>query len=278
MTNTRPEAHDVGCHRTPATCVKKENPPRTRVQEINLGVATDAEAEAEADTDPDAATATTASAEPVASPRRVFVIDSDERRSYEQAKRTQAIERTRELVTLAVKYQLVADVPIGCFLSGGIDSSIVAAGMKAGAGKKQPVLTFSIGFDDPQVEQLVADGLTGPDTAGRPEVAEVDDAQQRLNAGAAGGRLAENRGNDQIDNAEDDAVDDERKDSDPESGLGCGGERGRRRRTSGLHRSPPSFGASIAPASDPKPNSAGDRPIESPDGRRGSLPEVGIFQ
>src|SRR5438093_4653810 len=136
----------------------------------------------------------------------------------------------------------------------------------------------AIGFDHTQVEQLVADGLTGPDTAGRPEVAEVDDAQQRLNAGAAGGRLAENRGNDQIDNAEDDAVDDERKDSDPESGLGCGGERGRRRRTSGLHRSPPSFGASIAPVSERKPNSAGVRPIESRDGRRGPLPEVGVFQ
>src|SRR5438094_9553669 len=136
----------------------------------------------------------------------------------------------------------------------------------------------TIGFNHTQVEQLVADGLTGPHTAGRPEVAEVDDAQERLNAGAAGGRLAENRGNDQVDNAQDDAVDDERKDADPESGLGCGGERGRRRRTSGLHRSPPSFGASIAPVSERKPNSAGVRPIESRDGRRGPLPEVGVFQ
>jgi transposase len=70
---------------------KKENPPRTRVQEIDLSAATDAEAEA----DPDAATAATPGAAAVASPRRVFVIDSDERRSYEQAKRTQAMERTR---------------------------------------------------------------------------------------------------------------------------------------------------------------------------------------
>jgi transposase len=68
---------------------KKENPPRTRVQEIDLSAATDAEA------DPDAATAATPGAAAVASPRRVFVIDSDERRSYEQAKRTQAMERTR---------------------------------------------------------------------------------------------------------------------------------------------------------------------------------------
>jgi transposase len=72
---------------------KKENPPRTRVQEIDLSAATDADAEAEAD--PDAATAATPGAAAVASPRRVFVIDSDERRSYEQAKRTQAMERTR---------------------------------------------------------------------------------------------------------------------------------------------------------------------------------------
>jgi transposase len=75
---------------------KKENPPRTRVQEIDLSAATEAKAEAEAD--PDAATAATAAmpgAAAVASPRRVFVIDSDERRSYEQAKRTQAMERTR---------------------------------------------------------------------------------------------------------------------------------------------------------------------------------------
>ena len=66
---------------------KKENPPRTRVQEIDLGAATAADA--------DAATDETAGTEPAASPRRVFVIDSDERRSYEQAKRTQAMERTR---------------------------------------------------------------------------------------------------------------------------------------------------------------------------------------
>jgi transposase len=58
---------------------KKENPPRTRVQEIATGDET----------------------------RRVFVIDSDERRAYEQAKRTQAMERTR--VKLASVQRRVAD-------------------------------------------------------------------------------------------------------------------------------------------------------------------------
>ena len=53
---------------------------------------------------------------------------------------------TRRLVESAVADRLISDVPLGCLLSGGIDSSIVALCMKrAGAGE---VKTFSIGFDD----------------------------------------------------------------------------------------------------------------------------------
>jgi asparagine synthase (glutamine-hydrolysing) len=65
------------------------------------------------------------------------------------------ISRTRHLVTQAVKRQLVSDVPLGCFLSGGVDSSIIAAAMRASAGdgQKQKVLTFSIGFDDPRYDE-----------------------------------------------------------------------------------------------------------------------------
>ena len=64
-----------------------------------------------------------------------------------------ARKRTRELVTQAVRRQLVADVPIGCFLSGGVDSSIIAFAMKSLAGKDQRVHTFSIGFDDPLYDE-----------------------------------------------------------------------------------------------------------------------------
>jgi asparagine synthase (glutamine-hydrolysing) len=61
--------------------------------------------------------------------------------------------RIRELIIDAVRRQLVSDVPLGCFLSGGIDSSIIAAAMKASVGSDQPVHTFSIGFEDPRYDE-----------------------------------------------------------------------------------------------------------------------------
>ncbi|MGA2232278.1 MAG: asparagine synthase (glutamine-hydrolyzing) [Tepidisphaeraceae bacterium] len=61
--------------------------------------------------------------------------------------------KTRHLVLQAVQRQLVSDVPLGCFLSGGIDSSIIAAAAAAAAPKDQKLLTFSIGFDDPRYDE-----------------------------------------------------------------------------------------------------------------------------
>lgn len=62
-----------------------------------------------------------------------------------------AIERLRELLEDSVKIRLVSDVPLGAFLSGGIDSSSVAYYMKDIHGAK--VKTFSISFDDPSFDE-----------------------------------------------------------------------------------------------------------------------------
>jgi asparagine synthetase B (glutamine-hydrolysing) len=53
------------------------------------------------------------------------------------------VETTRKLVTNAVRRQLVADVPIGCFLSGGIDSSIIAAAKKDSVAREKQENTIS---------------------------------------------------------------------------------------------------------------------------------------
>ena len=58
----------------------------------------------------------------------------------------EAIERTEELLKSSFEYRMVSDVPVGVFLSGGYDSSVVTAILQSGRSEK--LNTFTIGFKE----------------------------------------------------------------------------------------------------------------------------------
>ncbi|MBS0203065.1 MAG: asparagine synthase (glutamine-hydrolyzing) [Planctomycetes bacterium] len=81
------------------------------------------------------------------------VADSGIRRAGErgQISLAGAAEQLDERLTEAVACRMVADVPLGAFLSGGIDSSLVVALMQKQSNR--PVRTFTIGFEDPAYDE-----------------------------------------------------------------------------------------------------------------------------
>ncbi len=70
---------------------------------------------------------------------------------YARMDATDALETLEALLKDAVGRRMVADVPLGAFLSGGVDSSLVVALMQAQS--TRPVRTFTIGFSDDRLNE-----------------------------------------------------------------------------------------------------------------------------
>lgn len=62
-----------------------------------------------------------------------------------------AVSAVHELLRASVQRSTISDRPVGAFLSGGIDSTVVTALMQEVS--DQPVRTFTVGFDDPHVDE-----------------------------------------------------------------------------------------------------------------------------
>jgi asparagine synthase (glutamine-hydrolysing) len=71
------------------------------------------------------------------------VVAAQNARIVDEAEATQELHR---LLSIAIKRQCLSDVPLGAFLSGGIDSSTIVALMQTQT--SQPVRTFTVGFSD----------------------------------------------------------------------------------------------------------------------------------
>lgn len=68
--------------------------------------------------------------------------------SYEEAKKS-----LKELLISAFNYRMVADVPVGVFLSGGFDSSAVASLLQKHSGSR--IKTFTIGFQESEFNEAI---------------------------------------------------------------------------------------------------------------------------
>ena len=79
-----------------------------------------------------------------------YFLPADEVRKARQISRNvdedDLVRRGRDLFIESVRARLIADVPVGAFLSGGIDSSLIVAAMRELRGQHGTIRTFSVGF------------------------------------------------------------------------------------------------------------------------------------
>ena len=122
--------------------------------------------------------------------RRYWDIPARSRRSRRAARsRAEDVERFRALFDESIVLRLMSDVPLGVFLSGGIDSSAIAALMARHL--TQPLQTFSVAFADRAYSELeyARAGLTRD----RRQVARDRHRRSRFLRRAAAARLARGR-------------------------------------------------------------------------------------
>ena len=67
-------------------------------------------------------------------------------KSWERRSKDDLLDELDDIISRSVKQRMVSDVPLGAFLSGGIDSSLIVAKMACNSGA--PIKTFTIGFDE----------------------------------------------------------------------------------------------------------------------------------
>lgn len=66
----------------------------------------------------------------------------------------QLVEQGEQLLNRSVRRRLLADVPVGAFLSGGLDSSLIVSLVRSMRAPGEEVRTFSVGFSDDQHSEL----------------------------------------------------------------------------------------------------------------------------
>lgn len=72
---------------------------------------------------------------------------------------SEVVDEVDAAVRSAVDAALVADVPVGSYLSGGVDSSLIVAMIRALRGSDARIETFAAGFGDPRFDELEWAGL-----------------------------------------------------------------------------------------------------------------------
>jgi asparagine synthase (glutamine-hydrolysing) len=85
--------------------------------------------------------------------QRYWYLESAVTSRIREVSDAEAIETTEAALRQSIRQCRVADVPLGAFLSGGVDSSTVVGLMQAESSR--PVKTFSVGFDDPSYDEAV---------------------------------------------------------------------------------------------------------------------------